>query len=65
MPPLTGHSDINIGEAITHLGMGELYKEECGSLVKKRYLFLFGETYESKMYFEVMVNTTTDVLQIG
>ncbi|ROT76655.1 cyclin B [Penaeus vannamei] len=60
-----GHSHIHLGEEVTHLGLGELYAEEFGALVKKRFAFFFGEKEEAKVYFQVVVNGTTDTLQTG
>ncbi|XP_047496971.1 uncharacterized protein LOC125044379 [Penaeus chinensis] len=60
-----GHNHINVGEVVSHLGLGEIYTEEFGVLVKKRYMFFFGEKEESKVYFPIVVNSTTDNLQTG
>ncbi|XP_037783372.1 uncharacterized protein LOC119579542 [Penaeus monodon] len=60
-----GHNYINIGQNITHLGLGEIYTEEYGMLARKHFLFFFGKNDTSKVYFQVVVNSTTDNLQTG
>ncbi|XP_042856569.1 uncharacterized protein LOC122243147 [Penaeus japonicus] len=60
-----GHSTIHLNGTISHLGYGEVFVEEFGSIVKKRFLFVFGPDGSSNHFYQVLINAEDDSIETG
>ncbi|XP_047497023.1 uncharacterized protein LOC125044411 [Penaeus chinensis] len=62
---LKGHNTITLDSDVTHLGYGEVFVEQFGTVARKRYLFTFGLGSSSKRYYEVLINPEDLSIETG
>nr|ACI46952.1 cyclin B [Penaeus vannamei] len=62
---LKGHNTINLDSPVTHLGYGEMFVEQFGTVTRKRYLFTFGLDSSSKRYYEIVTNPQDFSIETG
>lgn len=62
---LKGHNTITLDSNVTHLGYGEVFVEQFGTVAKKRYLFTFGLDSSSKRYYEIVINPEDLSIETG